>query len=93
MSEERRAKIFWSGRSQAVRLPKDFRFDAEEVNIRRDGAAVILEPVEKPSWPEGYWESFGPVGEDFEVPEPLPSTPRRDMALDPWIRSIDGDTD
>ena len=40
-----RAKIFWSGRSQAVRLPKDFRFDGEEVRIRRHGSAVILEPV------------------------------------------------
>jgi antitoxin VapB len=40
-----RAKIFWSGRSQAVRLPKDFRFDGEEVRIRRHGNAVILEPV------------------------------------------------
>lgn len=39
------AKIFWSGRSQAVRLPKDFRFDAETVRIRRHGSAVILEPV------------------------------------------------
>lgn len=40
-----RAKIFWSGRSQAVRLPKDFRFEGEEVRIRRHGNAVILEPV------------------------------------------------
>ena len=39
------AKIFWSGRSQAVRLPKDFRFDGEEVRIRRHGSAVILEPL------------------------------------------------
>lgn len=39
------AKIFWSGRSQAVRLPKSFRFDTEEVRIRRHGQAVILEPV------------------------------------------------
>lgn len=39
------AKIFWSGRSQAVRLPKDFRFDAEEVRIRKHGDAVILEPI------------------------------------------------
>jgi antitoxin VapB len=39
------AKIFWSGRSQAVRLPKDFRFDADEVRIRRHGNAVILEPM------------------------------------------------
>jgi antitoxin VapB len=40
-----RAKIFWSGRSQAVRLPKDFRFQGEEVRIRRHGSAVILEPM------------------------------------------------
>jgi len=39
------AKIFWSGRSQAVRLPKSFRFDGEEVRIRRHGNAVILEPL------------------------------------------------
>jgi antitoxin VapB len=39
------AKIFWSGRSQAVRLPKNFRFDGEEVRIRRHGNAVILEPL------------------------------------------------
>ncbi len=39
------AKLFWSGRSQAVRLPKEFRFEGEEVRIRRHGNAVILEPV------------------------------------------------
>ncbi|CAB3780425.1 antitoxin [Pararobbsia alpina] len=39
------AKLFKSGRSQAVRLPKEFRFDGTEVRIRRHGAAVILEPV------------------------------------------------
>ena len=39
------AKLFWSGRSQAVRLPKEFRFVGKEVRIRRRGRAVILEPV------------------------------------------------
>ncbi len=39
------AKVFWSGRSQAVRLPKEFRFDCEEVRIRRQGNAIILEPL------------------------------------------------
>jgi antitoxin VapB len=38
------AKIFQSGNSQAVRLPKDFRFDVEEVEISREGDAVILRP-------------------------------------------------
>lgn len=39
------AKVFWSGRSQAVRLPKEFRFEGSEVRIRRLGQAVLLEPV------------------------------------------------
>jgi len=43
------AKIFWSGRSQAVRLPKDYRFNVDVVRIRRHGSAIILEPVSK-SW-------------------------------------------
>ena len=45
------AKLFWSGRSQAVRLPREFRLHGKEVWIRRHGAAVILEPVtEDWSW-------------------------------------------
>jgi antitoxin VapB len=40
-----KARIFWSGRSQAVRLPKQFRFHGQEVRIRRHGSAVILEPI------------------------------------------------
>ena len=40
-----KARVFWSGRSQAVRLPKAFRFDGTEVRIRRQGTAVILEPI------------------------------------------------
>lgn len=38
------AKIFQSGNSQAVRLPKDFRFDVAEVVVSREGDAVILRP-------------------------------------------------
>jgi antitoxin VapB len=45
------AKLFWSGRSQAVRLPKEFRFRGKEVRIRPHGTAVILEPLaEDWSW-------------------------------------------
>jgi antitoxin VapB len=40
------AKVFWSGRSQAVRLPKEYRFDDSEVRIRREGRRVILEPAD-----------------------------------------------
>jgi antitoxin VapB len=39
------AKLFWNGRSQAVRLPKEFRFEGDRVNVTRLGAGVLLEPV------------------------------------------------
>jgi hypothetical protein len=39
---------------------------------------VILRPAPVLAWPKGYWESFGPVGEDFVAPKPLPPTPHRD---------------
>lgn len=62
-----KAKIFWSGRSQAVRLPKEYRFEGVEVRIRRQGRAVVLEPVaaEKDEW---AWleRVVGPVDEDFK---------------------------
>lgn len=57
------AKLFWSGRSQAVRLPKDFRFAGGEVRIRRQGGAVILEPVALDwSWLDAL---AGQVDDDF----------------------------
>jgi virulence-associated protein VagC len=51
-----RAKLFRNGRSQAVRLPKEFRFAGDEVTLRREGEAVIMEPVRKRAWPAGFWE-------------------------------------
>lgn len=70
-----RAKLFWNGRSQAVRLPKEFRFEGDEVEIRREGNAVILEPVQRRKWPEGFIEGLltdAHLFADFEVPPPLP---------------------
>ena len=43
------AKLFQNGQSQAVRLPKEFRFDGDEVIIKRSGNAVILLPANH-SW-------------------------------------------
>jgi antitoxin VapB len=39
------AKLFWNGRSQAVRLPKEFRFEGDRVRVTRMGAGVLLEPM------------------------------------------------
>jgi len=62
-----RAKLFQNGRSQAVRLPKAFRFKGEEVNVRREGDAVILEPVKKRAWPKGYWARVARLRRDLEL--------------------------
>lgn len=43
----RTAKIFMHGRSQAVRLPKEFRLPGKEVKVSRVGNGVLLEPVEE----------------------------------------------
>lgn len=57
------ARIFWSGRSQAIRLPKDYRFEGKEVRIRRHGASIILEPIPADwNWLDAL---AGPLDADF----------------------------
>jgi antitoxin VapB len=46
MAETGTAKLFKHGRSQAVRLPKEFRLPGTEVRVRRVGRGVLLEPME-----------------------------------------------
>lgn len=54
------AKLFWTGRSQAVRLPKEFRFEGKEVRIRRQGNSVVLEPIPTDwKWLDEIVESLG----------------------------------
>ena len=65
--EPRRARLFRNGRSQAVRLPKEFRFPGEEVSVRREGEAVILEPIEATRWPRGYWQRLAEMRPDYEI--------------------------
>ena len=57
------AKVFMNGRSQAVRLPKEFRFDCDEVYVERQGDAVVL-TAKKPSWDE-FFAAASVFGEDF----------------------------
>lgn len=45
MSDTGIAKIFKHGRSQAVRLPRAFRFEGDRVRVRRLGKGVLLEPI------------------------------------------------
>jgi antitoxin VapB len=48
MNDKATAKLFMHGRSQAVRLPKEFRLPGKEVRVRRVGSAVVLEPIGEP---------------------------------------------
>lgn len=55
----RKAKLFQNGQSQAVRLPKEFRFSGDEVHIKKVGKAVVLLPI------EGFWEPMVTSLEQF----------------------------
>lgn len=59
----RTARVFMTNRSQAVRLPKDFQFDTDEVLIRREGDRVILSP--KPRDWGSYFETAPQASDDF----------------------------
>ena len=58
-----RAKVFQNGRSQAVRLPKEFRFDGEEVYVHKVGNAVVLLPVQR-SW-DSFFRVLDAFSDDF----------------------------
>ena len=57
------ARVFMNGRSQAVRLPREFRFDTDRVGIRREGRNVILSPLYE-DW-DDYFTNAPKVGDDF----------------------------
>jgi antitoxin VapB len=56
-AKHKTAKLFTHGRSQAVRLPKEFRFEGNEVRVSRSGDKVILEPLEKPVFDVKAWRA------------------------------------
>jgi antitoxin VapB len=73
------AKIFTHGGSQAVRLPKAYRFDGSEVLIWRDGDKVVLEPLPKRARTQAdldaMWARIAALDDpDDPFPEPPPQT-------------------
>ncbi len=76
-NREFRAKLFRNGRSQAIRLPKELRFDEEEkeVLVRRDGSRLIVESLDE--WPDDFRELFGSVP-DLQLPKRKPLAGSRD---------------
>jgi antitoxin VapB len=62
------AKLFMHGRSQAVRLPKEFRFAGTEVKVSKVGDRVILEPLAK-EHPRPIWDAIDALGDEPFMPE------------------------
>ena len=71
------AKLFQSGRSQAVRLPKEFRFGGTEVYVARMGSAVVLLPPHR-TW-DVLFEACEGSSEDFMKDREQPPTQHRDL--------------
>lgn len=70
------AKLFQHGRSQAVRLPKEFRLPGKEVRVSRVGDKVILEPMERPPFDVEAWRAkLDALGAKDFLPEGLPDDP------------------
>jgi antitoxin VapB len=65
MSDDATAKLFMHGRSQAVRLPKEFRLPGKEVRVRRIGQGVLLEPIDQPFDIDAW---FAKLDEYREIP-------------------------
>jgi hypothetical protein len=63
------AQIMRKNGTQSVNLPEGFHFDADTVSIRREGDAVILEPVKPTHWPPGFFESIRINDPAFGRPE------------------------
>jgi len=61
--------LFSNGRSQAVRIPKELRFEGRVVSIRRLGDGVLLVPVKASTWPEGFFESIRIDDVNFTRPD------------------------
>lgn len=74
------AKLFRNGDSQAVRLPKEFRFEGTEVLIKRVGNAVVLLPHSR-SW-DTLVESLARFPDDFMATRDQPTATDRREDLD-----------
>ncbi len=74
------AKLFQNGKSQAVRLPKEYRFRGSKVYIKKMGKAVVLIP-EQNSW-ETLLDSLVLFSEDFMEERNQPPTTERDLAFE-----------
>jgi antitoxin VapB len=75
MAGKSTAKIFMHGRSQAVRLPKEFRLPGKEVRVRKVGDAVLLEPMTKKFDVAAWRARLDALGAKNFLPEGRPEQP------------------
>lgn len=79
MADTATAKLFRNGRSQAVRLPREFRFEGKEVRVRRVNEGVLLEPLIADA---GEWfAEMDRLRKGYLLPRERnqPRTPRREI--------------
>ena len=73
------AKVFRTGGSQAIRLPKECRMSGEEVAVIQDGGRLILEPINARGWSQSFLEMISsPAPEDLLPPREQPALQTRD---------------
>ncbi len=83
-SDLRRATLFMNGRSQAVRLPKEFRFEGTHVYVRKEGDRVILSPD------DDRWERFlAAFGSAPDFPDRDQGEPEERPDLNAWADASD----
>lgn len=58
MPSPTRSRVFWSGGSQAVRVPKSMRFDSDEVTIEQRGNGLLIVPVVATDDWAGFWDTL-----------------------------------
>lgn len=66
------AKVFRTGGSQAIRLPKECQVQSTEVAVTKDGARLILEPLNPQGWSQEFIKTFSTPLSDDEMIERLP---------------------
>ena len=71
MATERHVTLFRNGRSQAVRIPREFELPGNEAIIRKEGACLVIEPAKRKSLLE-LLKSLEPIDDEFPPIEELP---------------------
>jgi len=81
METPRRVRLFRNGRSQALRIPREFELESREATIRKEGQRLIVEPVPAADSLAELLAGWEPMGEGIEPIEDPPPAPE-DIFID-----------